>query len=404
MKTKLMRFLDFWLGLPACFLLSVLNSLSKILFFLQKRHKPVPEKILFLKLSEIGAIVLTYPLIKRVKEEYPQAELFFVTFSKNRGIFTLLGGIIPDKNILTIREGSLRQFFQDIFKAIALIRRNNIDIVLDLEFFSRATAILSYLFNAAKRVGFYRYTFEGLYRGNLFTHNIQYNPLLHISKTYLSFFETMACPKKRSPELAIEITEEDLVLPQFASHKEIKEQVLAKLSRLGLSPGSHLILINPGEGVLPLREWPLENFILLSRLLLEDPRNNIIIVGATDSCRKAALLCQALNNKRCINLVADTQLSELMELFHLADALVINDCGLGHLASLTGIRQFIFFGPESPQVFAPLGSAKFIIHSNFLCSPCLSAFNHRDSACRDNKCLKSIHYQEVYKIIRDSLP
>ena len=88
-----------------------------------------------------------------------------------------------------------------------------------------------------------------------------------------------------------------------------------------------------------------------------------------------------------------------MELFNIGDILVTNDCGLAHLAALTPIRKFVFFGPETPDVFAPLGDNNTIIYSGFPCSPCLSAFNNRDSMCADNKCLKAINTADVYNII-----
>ena len=87
MTVNLMRYIDHWLGIPLCFLLSCLNPLLKIFGSKKTEKKVPPEKIFFIKLSELGAIVLAHPLLKRARKEYPGAELFFVTFEKNRGHF-----------------------------------------------------------------------------------------------------------------------------------------------------------------------------------------------------------------------------------------------------------------------------------------------------------------------------
>jgi ADP-heptose:LPS heptosyltransferase len=98
-------------------------------------------------------------------------------------------------------------------------------------------------------------------------------------------------------------------------------------------------------------------------------------------------------------LVNQTELDELLELFSIADILVSNDCGLAHLAMLTPIKEFVIFGPESPQVFGPLTENNYTIYSRWPCSPCLSVLNHRNSACKNNQCLKCIKPEDVYNFI-----
>jgi ADP-heptose:LPS heptosyltransferase len=354
-------------------------------------------------LSELGSIILAYPLLKQTRVNYPAAELFFFTFKRNKDIFALLEGVIPDKNILTIRESPLFLFALDTLKALKKLRQESIDIVFDLEFFSRFSAIFAYLTGAHQKIGFYCYTFEGLYRGNFHTHKIQYNPLNHMSKTYLSLSQATKGERKDTPELERGIEDEQISFPKYVPKEQVKEKVEKKLKDLGINTGGRLFLLNPGEGVLPLREWPMENFIALSRRLLEDVNNQLIIVGTEGAAKKGEFLLRFVENSRCVNLTGQTSLEELMELFYIADALISNDCGLAHLAMLTSIKKFIIFGPEGPQVFGPLGDNNYLIYSGLPCSPCLSVLNHRNSACRDNVCLKVIRPEDVYALVQNSL-
>jgi ADP-heptose:LPS heptosyltransferase len=401
MSIELMRRIDYWLGIPLCFLLNVIDRILRFIVFVKKK-KTIPQKILFIKLSEIGAIILAYPLIKQAKKEFPESEIFFITFEKNEPLFEILG-IVSRPNILSIREKSLWLFILDTLLVLRRVRKEKIDIAFDLEFFSRFTAILTYLSKANKRIGFFSYNFEGLYRGNLLTHNIQYNPLIHISRSYFSLWQAIKAAKKVTPELGKKIEDKEIILPRFTSSEEARKRMWTKLKEFDIDEGARLFLVNPGEGSIPLREWPIENFIALSRRLLEDGKNYIIVVGIQGVSGKAELLCKSVNNKRCLDLTHKTTLSEILNIFNVAVALITNDCGLAHIASLTSIKKFVFFGPENPQIYSPLGENTWIIYSNFPCSPCLSAFNHRNSACKDNKCLQIIKPDEVYRLIEQNL-
>ncbi|MFH1199046.1 MAG: glycosyltransferase family 9 protein [Candidatus Omnitrophota bacterium] len=389
-----MRKLDFWVGVPLCFVCSVFNFFFG--FLSPKREKNPPACIVFLKLSELGAIILAYPLIERIKDQYPAAGLLFVTFKKNKGIFRVLGGLIREENIILISDENIFSFISDTFKAVLRLRKNKIDIVFDLEFFSRFSALLSYLISGAIRVGFWRYAFEGLYRGNFLTHKAQYNPQNHISVSYLSLAQAIKQERKDSPELSENISKADIVLPQYVSSPQLKKSLIEKF---GLSNQKKIFLFNPGEGVLPLREWGLENFIKVARKILEDSNNCIALIGTEGAVKKSSAFLKTLNNSRCINLIGKTSLEELMELFCMSAALISNDCGLVHLAMLTPIKKFVIFGPETPQVFGPLGENNHIFYSHWPCSPCLCAFNHRESFCRDNVCLKAISPEEILQTI-----
>ena len=404
MNVERARRIDFWAGVPVCFLLTIACRISAALRPEREAAVP-PRKILFIKLSELGAIILAYPLLARVRRQYPSAEFFFVTFDKNAGIFTLLDGVVPQKNILGIREEPL-PFIRDVVKTIMRLRRENIDIVFDLEFFSRFSAIVSYLCKAGKQVGFYPYTFEGLYRGDLLTHKVPYNPLSHVTNSYVSLSYTVERAGQRTPGLDTKASPGEIVFPRYVSKQAVRARLLKKLEDRGmrLTMGKDKVfLVNPGEGVLPLREWPVENFIALSRSILETKDHAVVMIGSAPAHEKAQAMLKNIGSPRCVSLVGETGLEELMELFLISEALVSNDCGLAHLAMLSSVKKFILFGPESPQVFGPLGDNNFTFYAQWPCSPCFSALNHRKSACRDNTCLRRIKPEEVYAMIKGNL-
>ena len=113
--------IDYWLGLLLCFLLTGMNYILSLLS-LRRKEKVSHQKILFIKLSEMGSIVLAYPLMNKAKSECPKAEIFFLTFEKNRPLFEILG-IIPDNNILTISEDSIYLFVLDTLNPSSTLSR-----------------------------------------------------------------------------------------------------------------------------------------------------------------------------------------------------------------------------------------------------------------------------------------
>ena len=89
---------------------------------------------------------------------------------------------------------------------------------------------------------------------------------------------------------------------------------------------------------------------------------------------------------------------ELITLLHLGSLLITNDGGPGHFASLTPIPTIVFFGPETPALYGPLGGKAVSLHVPLPCSPCVTAYNHRKSPCDGNNvCLKAIDPKEVFQ-------
>ena len=97
-------------------------------------------------------------------------------------------------------------------------------------------------------------------------------------------------------------------------------------------------------------------------------------------------------------------IAELLALLHQADLLVTNDGGPGQFAALTPIRTVMLFGPETPALYAPLSPRCHAFYSALPCSPCLTAYNHRNSYCDgDNQCLKVIAPRAVLEKSREFL-
>jgi ADP-heptose:LPS heptosyltransferase len=75
--------------------------------------------------------------------------------------------------------------------------------------------------------------------------------------------------------------------------------------------------------------------------------------------------------------------------------LVTNDSGPAHFAAQTPVQVITLFGPETPALFAALTARNRALWAALPCSPCVNAYNNRQSPYRDNLCMQAISVDEV---------
>jgi len=404
MNINLMRQLDRKLGIPLCFLLSILYRIKKLF----KGNSPPKDgrKILFIELSEMGSMVLAFSLFKKTKELFPGDKLYFLTFQKNRYAIDILD-VIPEDNVCVIDDSDLFVFLKTALKSLRYLRKKKITTAIDMEFFSRFTSIYSFLSGAKETIGYFRYHNEGLYRGRLLTHKVLYNPQIHTAYNLLNLIYALAKSREDLPTPKRTIDKNDLILPKKATISEnSRRHILEKLKEIntGIIQADKIILLNPNASdIIPLRRWPVDSYIGLAETLLKRTGIYIVLTGIETERQSCESICRALNHKRCLNFSGKTSFSELIDLYNISDALITNDSGPAHFSAMTDIQTFVFFGPETPKLYGPLGNNCHVFYSNHSCSPCVSVFNHRQSPCRDNKCLKAISVQEVYDKVSEKL-
>ncbi|MBW2989444.1 glycosyltransferase family 9 protein [Candidatus Woesearchaeota archaeon] len=405
MKVDFMRSVDYFIGVPICFLLSLFVSLER-LFGLRKPKKGFrPKKILFIELSEMGSAILAYSSMKKAKELF-NAQLYFMIFKENEESVKLLN-LIPEENIINIRSRSFFLFLIDTISAVLKMRSCKIDAVVDLELFSRFTSILCFFSRAKEVAGFYKYDMEGLYRGNFQTRRVHYNPYYHISQNFMSLVYSLDADIGEVPLLKREIKKSEILSAKVISTQKEKASILKKLQDINpnITSERRIILLNPNASqLLPIRKWPLQNFMeLAEKILAFDKEAFIVMAGTKEEAPDAKAICDYVKDSRCIDFTGKTTLKELVGLYNMSKVLVTNDSGPAHFASLTPIKIIVLFGPETPLLYSPLGGNCTCIYSNYACSPCVSAFNHRKTPCTDSRCLKAIKVEEVFDIVKASL-
>ncbi|MCX5759183.1 MAG: glycosyltransferase family 9 protein [Candidatus Hydrogenedentes bacterium] len=402
LDVKTIRWLDVRLGSLAC---AALTGLDGVLRVFRRNTVPshTPRRILFIKLIEQGATVLAADALHRAIERVGRENVFFCVFDENRPILDIMD-LIPSENIFPFRNDRLGAFAADTWRFMRTVRAWEIDTVVDLEFFSRGSAVLAWLTGARIRVGLHRFTNENPYRGDLMTHRVQYNPYLHTATFYSLLTECAWMDPEETPlPKVLPPTLSDGRLPRFKPDAASLDRVTALLAECGIRPAEQrIVILNPNASdLVPLRKWPLDRFQDVGRRLLEaDERTAIIVTGTENERAAAETLCRALDTPRAASLAGRTSLPELLALYTLSAVLVTNDSGPGHFAALTDIASVVLFGPETPERYGPLGRDAHTIWARLACSPCVNAFNHRFSPCTRNRCMEAIGVAQVVAAIR----
>jgi ADP-heptose:LPS heptosyltransferase len=359
-----------------------------------------PKSIIFIKFFGLGSMILTLPAVKHSRELYPSADLYFLTFSGNYAIKQIVSEL-NDTTFITVDPSSPFSFIHSYMKAIWFCNRKEFDISIDFEFFSRFSALSSFLINAHCRTGFFNHHMEGLYRGDIFTHKIFYNHYQHTADAFIDLVEAVDSPydyplNKAFTKRPLPVLNGGAVTLSM-SGADIDEI----LSISGLS-GKPFIVLNPNcsFGFIDQRMYPEANFARIAKRLLSLKNDLfIVVVGAKSDQRRADSLTNLISDNRVLNLAGMTSLKELVVILDHSLCLITNDSGISHVGSLTKTHVITLFGPDTPILFSPLSNNKTDVFLDFACSPCGNVYNGKRTVCSDNLCMQKIDPDTIADIV-----
>ena len=387
MKVSSMRRMDAWVGIPLCFLATLAEKLAG--WFGRRTGEP-GERLLIVKLSEMGAVVLLEKPIESLRRTYSRDKMWFLAFEESRPIIEVMD-FFPLENMIFISTKSLAAFAVTAFMAMVRIWRLRPDTVLDLEFFSRASALIIWLTGARRRVGLYNYFGEGPWRGELMTHGVKFNPHLHISQMFMVLTEAVTMPVGVLQRIEYVPPPPEPLKTRFKPTGEELKQVDRILREAGWIEGERIVLLNANTSdreLIPLRRWKEENYAELGRSLLREfPDMRLLLTGAPKEAGAVVEIERSIDSDRCRSVAGRTTMRELLGLYQRSALMVTNDSGPGHFAAIAGLPVIVLFGPETPLLWKPLGEQVDVVYRGLACSPCFSACNGRQSGCHRNACM-----------------
>lgn len=402
MNVDTMRAIDRFAGIPLTFTGTLLQKAAGLM---SSRPYHKPRNVLLIELSEMGSAILVDPAMRKLQAQI-DGELYFVIFSKNKVSLQLLN-TVKEENIYTIDEDGLVPLALSTLRFFRWCRAKKIDSVIDLELFSRFTALLTGFSGAVNRVGFHSFHNEGLYRGDFLTHKVAYNPHQHIAKNFIALTDALTATEAQVPFTKRIIGDSEIVIAKTevsgTQQREVHEIIAGYYP--GFSPETNpVILVNSNASdLLPQRRWDRQNYCeVIKKILAYNEKAIVLLTGAPNESEGAQQLAKCVGDPRCINFAGGVKFLQLPHLYSVSAFMLTNDSGPAHFASITDMHTFVIFGPETPALYGSLGPTT-PIFAGMACSPCVSAANHRKTPCADNRCIQVITPEWVFDTLKPAL-
>jgi ADP-heptose:LPS heptosyltransferase len=383
-----MRSIDHWVGLPLCFGLGALVSLRHRLFPRPERTIRENGTIVIVKFFGLGSIIEATPLLAAIRRRYPEGRLAFLTFPANEALLRRLN-LCTD--IRVIRSRSPLGFVQDTLGAILWMQRQDVDAVVDLEFFSKFSTLLTVLGGARRRVG---YHLNAFWRRSLLTAPVYFNYYHHITDVFAQ--------AGRYLDVAVE----DDTLTRVPVDDAARTRVERTLAERGLEPGERLVGVNVNAGDMSLeRRWPIASFVEVIRTLLARHRDvRVVLTGAPSEADYVGTVVAGLSEAdraRVMVTAGVWSLDDFLASFERMAVFVTNDSGPMHLAAAQGAPLVSLWGPGRPEFYAPRVERHEIIYEAYPCSPCLYMFTTFEGMwCRhEGWCMQAIAARKVMTAI-----
>ncbi len=330
-------------------------------------------RILIIHTAFIGDIVLSTPLIKKIKDTYPDSDITYVTTPVGEAILKNNPYL---NNIIVYDKRGKHKGIKGVWELGKRLRYENFNMVITPHRYLRSS-ILSWLSRSPVRKGY------DIASGSfLFTEKIKYDREKHEVEKLLSFINS---ENKKRYEIELFPGEtEKMKGENFWKVNELFEKKVVVLA-----PGSKWFT----------KQWPVEYFNQLSEKLKELSNVKIVVVGGKDEINLP------IETENIIDMRGKTTLLELADILSRADVVVTNDSSPIHIASaFKKPRIFALFGPTIEKFgFFPwsLNSQVFQV-KDLKCRPCGI---HGGNTCPEKhfKCMRDILPEEVFDEIKKYL-
>ncbi len=361
---KRLQTADKVLGFLTC---SLLQPVRVLRFFLRR---PKGRDLLVIKFWGLGSLQLLTPAAKTLRQRYPGSRITLLTLDEN-ATFARSLGTFDDVLTLDVHTESWRLVFLRILKLVRELRRREFRAVYDFEFFTRFSAVISWLSGSPKSYGF---AAPSIWRGHLHSGTVPFNRYWHVSRN----FRCLA-----GGENGWEVSWKDLATPELSDTNA--REVDAVLAEAGLDPARPLCVLNPNAGSLSLeRRWPKSHFAAIAGRMIDETGASIVLTGSPSEVpwtSEVAALIGRQPTGSFANLAGKLSLSGLQALLNRADIFITNDTGPMHLGAALGTPTIGLFGPETPVMYEPLGAFAKALYAPPPCSPCINVHENKVSNC-----------------------
>ena len=312
---------------------------------------PTPEKILIIRLSSIGDIVLTTPVIRALRQKYPDISIDYMIKSEFRDLVAFHPGI---ESVRTIPQ---RFGVRDLLLLREQIQRvGEYDWIVDLH-----DNLRSRVLTMRGQTPCTRYEKNRFHRW-LFVYWKIRTPEIepYITDRYFDALTPLAVEDDgKGP---------DLYFPEDFSFQDPEVAREVDTFRQAGFP----VTVAPGAAW-KTKQWPVDRFAALCGELIEKYGATIALLGGLDEQSLGEKIVSYLDSTPSIhNFIGKTSLLESAKIVEQTDIHIGNDSGLTHIATAFNKRVVLILGSTAkPICFYPKFTEHTIVEDpNLRCRPC----------------------------------
>ena len=316
------------------------------------------NKILIIKMSAVGDVVMSLPALEALRRKYPGAEIDWLVEPASAGLLQghpHLGRVIvsPRRELTRLlKSGRLfqaRRLYADFKKEL---RAMEYDVVLDLQGLLKS-GLMVRLARGRRKVGF------DLTREKSFKFLNEkmppYDPDRHASLRYLDAAVYLGADRPDQwPDR------------YYAPPPEAVEEAEKLLAEKVHGP---FVILNPGARWVTKR-WPLHHWTELADKILRNTNLEVVVTGGTDDDEWGRVIEKAVP-EIAVNFCGLTSLPVLAHIMTRAEGVITGDTGPMHLAAAVGAGGVALFGPTKPWRTGPFGGHFEVLRPKLNCLGCL---------------------------------
>lgn len=329
------------------------------------------NKILIIKWSAMGDVILATALMEDISRAFPGRELHINTLPAWEKLFT------EDTRFSKILVTDLRnphQRLQSIWQWLRLMRKQRYDLAIDLQCNDRSRLLLNLLILSGAAI---RYRL-----GN--RRQLPYN----IAPANLPQ-SAHAIEKGRAALLAGNIP---AITPRPILHipRANQERAHQLLIAHQLAVGEFAVFLPGSNAAGYLKRWGAQRYAQLAQRLHENGLKRIVLIGGADEveeCQRITAMCGSW----LVNLCGQTAILDLPPLCAAARLIVANDTGTAHLAAATTTPMLLLCGPTNPQRVKPLGAQVSTMQADL---PCINCYQ---KICEHHSCMTALTPELVWR-------
>jgi len=334
-------------------------------------------KILVIRLSSIGDIILTTPLLRSLRSAYPAARIAFIIKKQYE---ELLADSPYVDELITFDK---KEGMAGLKRIKCYLLEQRFDLCLDIHKNWRSRYLRSCL-NTGKTTSYHKLI---LRRTVLIWFKI--NLYQQIKPVYQRYFDSVKGLGIQYDGLGTEIH----VPPGKA------EKINNLLSEAGYAFDRPMLILCPSATYYNKR-WKPEGFIETARCLIREKSVFVVVHGGREDTNLCHEIATAIGPD-AVNLAGLLSLSESAALLRMSTLVIANDSGLMHLAQSQKRPVVGIYGPTTRELgYFPIEKDSTVIEINLPCRPC--THNGLNKCPKKHfRCMKDIPAE---KVVEAALP